>query len=288
MDAVVVDFSNLFHRSAHAYESLSWIVDGKPTLTGSMYGCVRKVSELIKQYNQSPICIMIEPEHNRERKTINPEYKANRGERPKDFYLLYEDTLRVLSMFPQVAIFSSEQDGEADDVIATFVKQYKDQFNKFFVYSGDNDLLQIASDIVLVDRMFYLKDKGEAEFWRYCREKHGVTPDKILLYRSIVGDASDGLKPPIERFQKKHVREIIEGCEDWEDVVAVDAAGFTGSKRLKFDKLVEHREELRKNYEVMLLKDLVLEKMEYQDVQPLGYYIGKYGMESFKFYLGGK
>lgn len=288
MNCVVVDFSSLYHRSAHAYEALRWIVDGVSIPTGSMYGSVRKVSELIQKYNSCPICIMIEPESNDTRYKINSEYKNNRIKKPDDFMCVYEDTLRILSLFPQVAVFSSSESGEADDVIASFVHSYKEKFDKFYIYSADNDLLQIASSTDLKNRMYYIKDNGEFEFWKYCQEKHGVTPDKILLYRSIIGDSSDGLKPVIPRFQKKHVVDILGSCDSIEDIISHSPESYTGSKRLKFDKLIEHKDNLIKNYDVMKLHDVKLEYKHYSDANSLAYYVNRYGMTSFNIYFGAR
>jgi DNA polymerase-1 len=79
---------------------------------------------------------------------------------------------------------------EADDVIATLVKQYKDSDLSLYIYSADKDLKQLLDDgIYIVDPVKdlpYQKKDFLAEFW--------FEPQYIVDYLALLGDNADNIK----------------------------------------------------------------------------------------------
>ncbi len=120
-----------------------------------------------------------------------PEYKANRATSPAEFagqVELIKEVLGALSI-PVIAI-----DGfEADDVIATLVRQTVPLDMSVDIVTGDRDAFQLVSDRVTV---LYPK-KGVSDLARMTpdavAEKYGLTPDQYPDYAALRGDPSDNL-----------------------------------------------------------------------------------------------
>ena len=78
---------------------------------------------------------------------------------------------------------------EADDVIASLVKQYKNSDLEMYVYSADKDLKQLLTDWVFivdpVKDLPYQKKDFLAEF--------GFEPQYIVDYLALLGDNADNI-----------------------------------------------------------------------------------------------
>lgn len=130
------------------------------------------------------------------RKTIFPEYKAGRQEPLPEVKENLNQVQQVVSDFlDALGIVQAHVDGvEADDVIAYLV--HKLQGDKI-IYTTDADLIQLASENCLVFQ------KGEPAL-NYChkfdvtvegvkeKRQNVVAPEFVALYKSLVGDTSDG------------------------------------------------------------------------------------------------
>ncbi len=83
-----------------------------------------------------------------------------------------------------------EQKGfEADDLIATYVRQACEAGATSTIVSSDKDLMQLVNDsVIMYDTM---KDKkiGHAE----VIEKFGVPPDKVIEVQALIGDSTDNV-----------------------------------------------------------------------------------------------
>lgn len=124
---------------------------------------------------------------NNYRKSLLPTYKAHREtdkekENPaqaEELRKLQETAKRILANMGAINMFV--EGVEADDVIALLVKQMP---CNLMIYTVDADLLQLSSDRVIVSRRDVVEDEGEGY--------KGVPYSAIPLYKSIVGDSSDG------------------------------------------------------------------------------------------------
>ncbi len=88
---------------------------------------------------------------------------------------------------------------EADDVIASLVKEYKNSDLEMYVYSADKDLKQLLTDWVFivdpVKDLPYQKKDFLSEFW--------FEPQYIVDYLSLLGDSADNIKWVTWIWEKK-------------------------------------------------------------------------------------
>lgn len=277
---VLVDFLYTYFRSYYVFPELQNIHEGTRYLTGAMYGVLSTVNWARRKYN-CPVIVMTEPESNARRFQINKDYKAGREKKDPEIFRLLKETQRALALFKDVFVMSSDDDGEADDLIFTFIRHNAQRFDQFIVVSSDNDLLQIAGVPELSGKVFYApqsrKDPNETPFEKYCSEKYGVTPEKILLFRAIFGDQSDNLAPAGQRILKKFVLPYIEKSTDLESLkktlIENQSEKYAG-------KVLEGWQNVEKNYKIMQLSSLRMKNITNPEGRDAFYFIQKYGMNS--------
>ena len=103
---------------------------------------------------------------------------------------LSEQTGPIIDLVKAYGIKVLQEEGvEADDVIASAVKQINIKNTQIIVSSGDKDLAQLVTkDVVLMNNFDsrILDIEGVVE-------KFGVKPEQIFDYLCLVGDTSDNI-----------------------------------------------------------------------------------------------
>jgi DNA polymerase-1 len=141
--------------------------------------------------------------HNDMRKAILPYYKANRTPAAEDIYAQINLWKKALDLSHAVQI--TVEGWEADDVIATLVKQWAAKGVRVRVHSNDIDYGQLADHCELVG--VNLKD----------------TPGRWLpLRKALVGKASDNMKG-IPNFGPKRFLEMAPRWAQIERAIETDA-----------------------------------------------------------------
>ena len=112
-------------------------------------------------------------------------YKANRPEMPKD---LVEQVDWIRKIITALGFKQLEVSGfEADDIIATLVKRFKDR--PILIVTGDKDLIQLISERVSIwDPM-----KDEFLDLDTIRNKFGIEPYQYLDVLTLSGDTADNI-----------------------------------------------------------------------------------------------
>lgn len=180
----VVDLSSYLLRAYHAVAPLS-SPSGEPT--HAAYGTVTMLERLFRLAQPHMVAIAMDAGRATFRKEIYPDYKANRPPAPDDLRVQIgrsEEIVRAwgLSVFKQPGV-------EADDLIATLVRQALELEKKAVIVSADKDLMQLVGrDVVMWDT---LRNKvfGPAE----VNERFGVGPQLLGDLLALTGDSSDNI-----------------------------------------------------------------------------------------------
>jgi DNA polymerase-1 len=145
------------------------------------------LNRIISEYDPKYLLMVFDAKGKNFRHTIYDLYKANRNAMPSE---LSEQTGPIIDLVKAYGItVLQEKDVEADDVIASAVKQMKIKNTQTVISSGDKDLAQLVSkDVVLMNNFDskILDTKGVIE-------KFGVSPEQIFDYLCLVGDTSDNI-----------------------------------------------------------------------------------------------
>jgi DNA polymerase I len=146
------------------------------------------------------------------RKTLYPEYKANRQSPPDDFHPQEERILRIVKD-AGVPIF--EKPGfEADDLIATMAKNLCDKGFDIYLVSKDKDLRQLLSDCTFM----YDPTSDETFDPVKMEEKLGYSPAQAVEVQSLMGDKIDNV-PGIPGVGEKTAAELVKQFGTADEVV---------------------------------------------------------------------
>ncbi len=253
----LIDGSGYIFRAYYALPPLSRKSDGLPT--GAVSGFCSMLFKLLEEARaddskEKPthFAVIFDSARKNFRNEIYKDYKANRSEAPEDLAPQFEYIRKSVQAFnlPSIELLNYE----ADDLIATYVKQISSLGAKVTVISSDKDLMQLVSkDIRLYDPM---KSKviGEKE----VLEKFGVRPSQVVDVQSLAGDTSDNV-PGVPGIGVKTAAELINKYKNL-DTLLEKASEIKQNKRR--ETLIENKDKALLSRKLVTLKNDVPIKNE--------------------------
>lgn len=245
---LLCDGHNLAFRAFYGIRDLSR-ADGFPT--NMVHGWLRSFWRLEDDCSPDQIWVFFDKGGSRRREDILPTYKANRGLPPDGFS---EQLAWVKRLTTALGHGWREQEGlEADDLIASAVRQLSEDGTDLLIVSSDKDLSQLVGP--KVKQLLPPPTANPKMGWRLLdesavKEKFGVSPAGILDYLSIIGDQSDNI-PGLPGVGPKTALKWMNEHGDLEGII--ENAGRLAPKR--FCSLVyEKREDLLRNRELIRLE----------------------------------
>ncbi|MBX7148436.1 DNA polymerase I [bacterium] len=227
----MVDISGYIFRAYYAIKSLN-TSSGIPT--NATYGVANMLLKLIREQRPDHLAIVFDSPTPSFRKEIYDEYKANRDAPPEDLKPQFFQVREFVETYPIPVL---QKDGfEADDLIATFVKQYrerklkglKDDPLEIVIVSADKDLMQLVGDgVIIYDSM---KDK-EIDIPEVI-ERFGVPPHQVLEILSLAGDSSDNI-PGVKGVGEKTATKLIQQYGSIENLYATMGSDISEKLREK-------------------------------------------------------
>ena len=245
----LVDGSSYIFRAYHALPPLTRKSDGLQL--NAVYGFCNMLWKLLRDMkpDERPthLAVVFDKSEKTFRNELYPEYKAHRPDAPADLvpqFPLIREAVRAFE------IPCLEQLGfEADDLIATYVRQACEAGATATIVSSDKDLMQLVNDcVVMYDTM---KDKkiGRAE----VIEKFGVPPDKVIEVQSLIGDSTDNV-PGVPGIGVKTAAQLIGEYGNLETLLA--RAGEIKQQKRR-ESLIENADKARLSKRLVTLDDKV-------------------------------
>lgn len=141
---------------------------------------------------------------NNDRKNENKDYKANRKEKPEDFYNMMPyivDTL-IMREIQQYKI-----DGfEGDDIIFSIVEMCKAKDYSVTVASADHDMYQLIDTNINIYDPY---DKKIVDYKKFV-ELYTIKPNQWKYVKALMGDISDNIKGVKGIGEKNAIKLIYE------------------------------------------------------------------------------
>ena len=254
----LVDGSSYIFRAYHALPPLSRKSDGLQV--NAVLGFCNMLWKLLREMppdnRPTHLAIVFDKSEVTFRNKIYPEYKAHRPPAPDDLipqFSLIRDAVRAFDL-PCL-----EQNGfEADDLIATYVRQACERGASATIVSSDKDLMQLVTDCVqMYDTM---KDRriGIPE----VIEKFGVPPEKVVDVQALAGDSTDNV-PGVPGIGVKTAAQLIIEYGDL-DQLLFRAGEIKQPKRR--EALLENAEKARISRQLVLLDDKVALEVPLDDL----------------------
>jgi DNA polymerase-1 len=245
----LVDGSSYIFRAYHALPPLNRKSDGLQV--NAVLGFCNMLWKLLRDMPEdnrpTHLAIVFDKSEITFRNKLYPDYKAHRPPAPDDLipqFALIRDAVHAFDL-PCL-----EQVGyEADDLIATYVREACERGATATIVSSDKDLMQLVTDCVtMYDTM---KDRriGIAE----VVEKFGVPPEKVVEVQALAGDSTDNV-PGVPGIGVKTAAQLIVEYGDLETLL-LRAGEIKQPKRR--EALIENAEKARISRQLVLLDDKV-------------------------------
>jgi DNA polymerase-1 len=245
----LVDGSSYIFRAYHALPPLNRKSDGLQVnaVLGFCNMLWKLLREMPKEDRPTHLAIIFDKSEVTFRNKLYPDYKAHRPPAPDDLipqFALIREAVRAFDL-PCI-----EQGGfEADDLIATYVREACERGATATIVSSDKDLMQLVTDCVtMYDTM---KDRriGIPE----VIEKFGVPPDKVVEVQALAGDSVDNV-PGVPGIGVKTAAQLIVEYGDLETLLA--RAGEIKQPKRR-EALLANAEKARISRQLVLLDDHV-------------------------------
>ena len=256
---MIVDTMNLAFRWKHSGQ------------TNFARDYLATILSLAASYNAGTIIAAADWGGSTYRKTLYPEYKANRKElvakqteeekeQSRKFFDEYERTLEELDKHKSITVLRYKG-VEADDIAAYVCSRLHDYgYKQAWLISSDRDWDLLVNEHV--SRFSYVTRKEQTlDTWDYP-----VPPEHYISYKVLTGDAGDNI-PGVPGVGPKRAAALIEQYGTAMDIY--DAIPLAGKQ--KFIQAVnDSKEQILINYELMDLVSFSQEAIGYNNIQDIG------------------
>lgn len=201
-----------------------------------VFGFSKFLFNLIKEKKNFHIIVCFDKATNNFRKEIYKTYKQNRPPFNENFFQqmrLCEELCNSFNIYTDDNLRY-----EADDLIATYCKVYKNYFN-IIVYSNDKDLLQLVNEKITI----YNVSKKKYFFPETVYEELKIRPNQIAEFLAISGDMSDNISGIFSIGPKTTIK-LLNKYDNLENIILANENSKIDFKParefLKITKLIEN------------------------------------------------
>ena len=241
----LVDGSSYIFRAYHALPPLNRKTDGLQV--NAVLGFCNMLWKLLRdmkpEERPTHLAVIFDKSEKTFRNEMYADYKAHRPEPPDDLRPQFAFIREAVRAFDIPCL---EQLGyEADDLIATYVREACELGATATIVASDKDLMQLVNDcVIMYDTM---KDRriGIPE----VIEKFGVPPGKLVEVQALIGDSTDNV-PGVPGIGIKTAAQLIGEHGDLETLLAC-AGQIKQEKRRQ--ALIEHAEKARLSKKLVTL-----------------------------------
>ena len=196
----LIDGSGFIFRAFHALPPLNRL-DGTPV--NAVMGFTNMLYKLLEDtIDAEYFAVIFDAGRRNFRHEIYPKYKAHRPELSPELTPQFEIVHEACRAFhvPAVAM----EGYEADDLIATYAQQARQQNINVTIVSSDKDLMQLVDDhTTMLDPLKNILITPEQ-----VMQKFGVNPEQVVDVQALAGDSSDGV-PGVPGIGIKTAAELI-------------------------------------------------------------------------------
>jgi DNA polymerase-1 len=202
---VLIDGHSVLNRAYYGLPALT-NRDGVPT--GAVYGFLTMMFKILDEEKPDNLIVTFDVHAPTFRHKMYDAYKGTR--KPMDPELREQVDL-IHEVLTSMGIFILEQAGlEADDLIGTLSVSCEEKGMDVVVFSGDRDLLQLATEKVEI-RIPKTKMGGttvENYFANDVFNRYQVTPKEFIDLKALMGDTADNI-PGVKGIGEKTATKII-------------------------------------------------------------------------------
>ncbi|RHO89188.1 DNA polymerase I [Ruminococcus sp. AF41-9] len=202
---LLIDGHSILNR---AFYGLPDLTNSEGKHTGAVYGFLNILFRTIEEEKPQYLTVAFDLKAPTFRHKIYEAYKGTRKPMPEE---LREQVPLIKEMLSAMGVNIVTREGyEADDILGTLARRSEEKGMEVTILSGDRDLLQLATEKVLIRLPKTVRGKTTIEDYHTQQviEKYQVTPPQIIELKALMGDSSDNI-PGIPGVGEKTATKII-------------------------------------------------------------------------------
>ena len=210
--------------------------------TNAVYGFFQIMFKTIEEENPDKIIVAFDISSSEKRTKIFSEYKAGRHKTPEDLTMQFPIIKELLRMMNIPIV---QKDGiEADDILGAIAKKEGKKGNKIIILTGDRDYFQLVD--MNVNIRYPKTIMGKTEYIIYdnykINEEYGLTPEKLIEVKALMGDASDNI-PGVKGIGEKTALKLIIQFESLEKIYEyIENSDGKEIAKATLNKLIQDKE----------------------------------------------
>lgn len=213
---VLIDGHSILNR---AFYGLPDLTNSEGMHTNAVYGFLNIMLKILEEEKPDYLTVAFDEHQPTFRHEMYQEYKGTRKKMPDE---LREQVPLIQDVLQAMGVCIVKQGGlEADDILGTIARQAEREGIEVTLVSGDRDLLQLATEHILI-RIPKTK-RGGTEIENYHTQdvvdKYGLTPAQIVDLKGLMGDSSDNI-PGVPGVGEKTATRILTAFPTVEDAYA--------------------------------------------------------------------
>ena len=187
---VLIDGHSILNRAFYGVPDLT---NSQGLHTNAVYGFLNIMLKILEEEKPDYMTVAFDVKEPTFRHKMYEEYKGTRKPMPDELRQQVPVIQEVLRAMKVPVIM---QGGfEADDILGTIATLAQAEGKDVSLVSGDRDLLQLASDKILIRIPKTKKGGTEIEDYHTAEvvEKYGITPSQIIDMKGLMGDTADNI-----------------------------------------------------------------------------------------------
>ena len=203
---LLIDGHSIINRAFYGVPDLT---NSQGLHTNGIYGFLNIILKIMDEEKPDYVTVAFDLKAPTFRHLMYEGYKGTRKGMPEE---LREQVPVLKEVLASMGIVTVSREGyEADDILGTIAKKAEKEGMDVILLSGDRDLLQIASDKIMI--MIPKTKKGGTEIEKYYTKDvidlYGVTPTEFIDMKALMGDSSDNI-PGVPGIGEKTAGALIQ------------------------------------------------------------------------------
>lgn len=202
---LLIDGNSILNRAFYGLPDLT-TADGRHT--NAVLGFLNIILRVIDDEKATHVCVAFDVKHPTFRHEIYKEYKGTRKPMPEE---LREQLPLIREVLRAMNVHIIEQAGiEADDILGTMSRVGEAAGYSVTVLSGDRDLLQVATDTIMIKIPKTKAGKTIIEnyFAKDVIDAYSVDPVTFIDLKALMGDSSDNI-PGVPGIGEKTAAKLL-------------------------------------------------------------------------------
>ena len=187
---VLIDGHSILNRAFYGVPDLT---NAAGLHTNAIYGFLNILFKILDEESPDYLTVAFDVKAPTFRHEMFKEYKGTRKPMPEE---LREQVPLMKEMLSAMQIPVMTLEGyEADDILGTLARRSEEKGMDVTILSGDRDLLQLATDKVMIRLPRTVRGKTTIEDFHTEQviEKYQMTPPQIIDLKALMGDTSDNI-----------------------------------------------------------------------------------------------